>query len=124
MSGRLKWNRQQGLYIYRGDRLIQHGGWCGIRAADEHTKLARASLDFQTDLDALFQINVAKMRVLLPPEIRTLLERPIHELAHRADAVYRTDALHSARDDERQVPDAVSRTAPTNASDIGTALIA
>ena len=84
MSGLLKWNRQQGLYVYRGDRLIQHGGWCGIRAADEHTKFARAALDFQTDLDALFQINVAKMRVSLPPEIRTLLERPIHELCHRA----------------------------------------
>ncbi len=68
MSGPLKWNRQQGLYIYRADRLIQHGGWCGIRAADEHTKLARASLDFQTDLDLLFQINVAKMRALIPPE--------------------------------------------------------
>lgn len=91
LSGPLKWNRQQGLYIYRADRLIQHGGWCGIRAADEHTKFARAALDFQTDLDTLFQINVAKMRVSLPPEVRTLLERPIHELCHRADDVYRRD---------------------------------
>jgi hypothetical protein len=40
LSGPLKWNRQQGLYIYRADRLIQSGGWCGLRAADEHTKLA------------------------------------------------------------------------------------
>jgi hypothetical protein len=92
MSGPLRWNRQQGLYIYRADRLIQHGGWCGIRAADEHTKFARAALDFQTDLDVLFQINVAKMRVSLPAEVRTLLERPIHELCHRADATYRKDA--------------------------------
>ena len=92
LSGPRKWNRQQGLYVYRSDRLIQHGGWCGIRAADEHTKLARASLDFETELDGLFQINVAKMRVALPAEVRTLLERPIHELCHRADAVYRRDS--------------------------------
>lgn len=96
LSGPEKWNRQQGLYIYRADRLIQHGGWCGIRAADEHTKLARASLDFQTDLDELFQINVAKMRVVLPAEVRGLLERPVHELCHRADAIYRTDSAQRA----------------------------
>lgn len=95
LSGPGKWNRQQGLYIYRADRLIQHGGWGGVRAIDEHTKLARASLDFQTDLDGLFQINVAKMRVALPAEVRTLLERPVHELCHRADAVYRRDSRQS-----------------------------
>lgn len=96
LSGPLKWNRQQGLYIYRADRLIQHGGWSGIRAVDEHTKLARAAVDFQTDLDDVFQINVAKMRVSVPPEIRTLLERPVHELCHRADAAYRGDARSSS----------------------------
>jgi hypothetical protein len=122
MSGPRKWNRQQGLYIYRADRLIQHGGWCGIRAADEHTKFARASLDFQTDLDSLFQINVAKMRVLLPPEVRTLLERPIHELCHRADAIYRRDAEQGARK-SRPREDGPPRVRP-DASEIGTALMA
>lgn len=92
LSGPEKWNRQQGLYVYRADRLIQHGGWCGIRAADEHTKLARASIDFQTDLDELFQINVAKMRVSLPAEVRGLIERPVHELCHGADALYRSSS--------------------------------
>ena len=51
-SGPLNWNRQQGIYIYRADRLVQWGGWNGIRGIDEHTKLARASLDFDTDLDS------------------------------------------------------------------------
>lgn len=120
MSGPLKWNRQQGLYIYRADRLIQHGGWCGIRAADEHTKYARAAIDFQTDLDVLFQINVAKMRVALPPEVRTLLERPIHDLCHRADAVYRRDAQH--RQPEATPAASTSRTVH-DAGRIGTALM-
>jgi hypothetical protein len=130
LSGPLKWNRQQGLYIYRADRLIQHGGWCGIRAADEHTKFARAALDFQTELDGVFQINVAKMRALLPPEVRTLLERPIHELCHRADDVYRRDTQPGGQNE------AVEQTAsgdsaggapgrtPALVSELGTALIA
>lgn len=92
MSGPLKWNRQQGLYIYRANRLVQHGGWSGIRGIDEHTKLARASIDFDTDLDEAFQINVAKMRVALPPTLRQMLERPVHELCVRADDAYRRAA--------------------------------
>jgi hypothetical protein len=89
LSGPLKWNRQQGLYVYRADRLVQWGGWNGIRAIDEHTKLARASLDFDPVLDAAFNINVAKMRASVPAQLRQMLERPIHELCLRADDVYR-----------------------------------
>lgn len=122
MSGPLKWNRQQGLYIYRADRLIQHGGWCGIRAPDEHTKFARASIAFQTDLDTLFQINVAKMRVSLPIEVKTLLERPIHELCHRADGVYRRDARHGEA--ERPANHPAEAPVRIDATAIGTALIA
>ena len=45
-SGPLKWNRQQGLYIYRANRLIQWGGWSRMRTIDEHSKLARVAVDF------------------------------------------------------------------------------
>jgi hypothetical protein len=89
LSGPLNWNRQQGLYIYRADRLVQWGGWNGIRGIDEHTKLARASLEFDTDLDAMFNINVAKIRVTIPQQLRQMLERPINELCGRADDAYR-----------------------------------
>lgn len=89
LSGPRKWNRQQGLYIYRADRLVQWGGWAGLRGIDEHTKLARASLDFDTSLDPLFNINVSKMRVSLPAQLRQMLERPVHEVCIAADNAYR-----------------------------------
>ena len=95
-SGPLNWNRQQGIYIYRADRLVQWGGWNGIRGIDEHTKLARAALDFDTDLDSVFNINVAKMRVTLPPQIRQMLERPINELCSYADDRYRKASRRGA----------------------------
>ena len=99
MSGPLKWNRQQGLYVYRANRLVQYGGWNGIRGIDEHTKLARASIDFDTELDVAFQINVAKMRVALPPVLKQMLERPIHELCVLADDAYRRAANARERSD-------------------------
>ncbi|WP_406815128.1 ATP-binding protein [Mycobacterium sp. M23085] len=89
MSGPLKWNRQQGLYTYRAGRLVQWGGWSGIRSIDEHTKLARASIEFDTDLDEAFNINVAKMRVALPSQLRHMIERPINEICSLADDLYR-----------------------------------
>lgn len=108
-SGPLNWNRQQGIYTYRADRLVQWGGWNGIRGIDEHTKLARASLEFDTDLDSVFNINVAKMRVTLPPQIRQMLERPINELCAYADDRYRKA---SRRAGQQQPPDATAESAP------------
>lgn len=89
LSGPSKWNRQQGLYIYRAGRMIQSGGWSHLRAQDEHTKLARAALEFDTGLDEAFRINIAKMRVALPGQLRTMLERPVQELCAQANAAYR-----------------------------------
>ncbi|WP_238452736.1 ATP-binding protein [Micromonospora sp. ATA51] len=97
MSGPMNWNRQQGLYVYRADRLVQWGGWSGIRGIDEHTKLARAALEFDTDLDAAFNINVAKMRVALPAQLRTLLEPPLNELCVLADDAYRKTSRSGSR---------------------------
>jgi hypothetical protein len=92
LSGPIKWNRQQGLYIYRSNRMVQGGGWSGLRTLDEHTKLARASLEFPSVLDGLFRVDVAKMRAAIPSEVRMMLEEPVNELSREADAVYRSDA--------------------------------
>jgi hypothetical protein len=71
------------------------GGWGGVRGIDEHTKLARAALDFDTDLDLAFNINVAKMRVMVPPQLRQMLEKPVNDLCIRADDAYRKTSRHA-----------------------------
>jgi histidine kinase/DNA gyrase B/HSP90-like ATPase len=88
-SGPRKWNAQQGFYIYRANRMIQSGGWCRMRALDEHVKLARASIDFYPGLDAAFEINVAKVRAVLPTELRERLRAPVECLVRAAQAAYR-----------------------------------
>lgn len=88
LGGPARWNRQQGFYIYRADRMIQSGGWSRMRTADEHTKLARASLDFYSDLDDAFEINVAKVRVSLPSDLREQLQDHVEKLVRRARTIY------------------------------------
>jgi len=102
LSGPEKWNRQQGIYIYRANRLVQWGGWAGIRTSDEHTKFARASLDFDTDLDETFNINVAKMRVAIPSELRKMLARPVNELCMQADGAYRRSDVRTTKSHAEQ----------------------
>ena len=88
-AGPRKWNAQQGFYIYRANRMIQSGGWSRMRALDEHVKLARASIDFYPNLDSAFEVNVAKARVTLPPQLREKLQAPVEELVRAAQASYR-----------------------------------
>jgi anti-sigma regulatory factor (Ser/Thr protein kinase) len=91
-GGPRRWNRQQGIYVYRADRLVQTGGWSGLRGIDEHTKLARAALEFGTGLDSAFGINVAKMRVAIPSDIRSTLKQEVTDLVKAANNAYRTAA--------------------------------
>ena len=91
-GGPRKWNAQQGFYIYRANRMIQCGGWCRMRTVDEHLKLARAAIDFYPELDTAFEINVAKVRAMIPVDLRERLRGPIEKLTRAAQAAYRTNA--------------------------------
>jgi hypothetical protein len=88
-SGPKKWNAQQGFYIYRAERMIQSGGWCGLRAIDEHRKLSRIAISFSPKVDEEFKVNVPKMRVALPAELRDDIENWIRPSVKMAEEIYR-----------------------------------
>lgn len=88
-SGPKKWNRQQGFYIYRSNRMIQCGGWAGIRTIDEHLKLARISLDFTSYLDDYFNLNISKMQVKLPQDVRDQINDALNKVVKQANLTYR-----------------------------------
>jgi len=88
-AGPKRWNRQQGLYIYRRDRLIQSGGWNRLRTSDEHSKLARIAVNIPPAGDALFRTNVSKMNVILPAELRSGLRALASGVVAQAQDAYR-----------------------------------
>lgn len=92
-AGPKKWNGSQGFYVYRNDRLIRWGGWLKTRASDEHMKLARIALDFTSDLDAVFQVNVAKSGVTLPVAVKNMFADSIKDLAAAAQKRYRSKVV-------------------------------
>ena len=88
-GGPERWNKQQGFYIYRANRMIQSGGWSNLRTLDEHTKLARVAISFKPALDEAFRINVAKMRVQLPQQLRDQFEKALVPVIKIAQTAYR-----------------------------------
>ncbi len=92
-AGPHRWNRQQGFYVYRRDRLIQSGGWNRIRTLDEHAKLARIAIDLPAGREDLFGINVAKMSIVIPEAARPELRAIASAVVQRAQRNYR-DQLH------------------------------
>jgi len=90
-SGPASWNQQQGFYIYRVGRMIQSGGWCNMRTADEHTKLARIALQFPPSLDDVFNINIAKMKVDFPDSLKEKIKSYVVQIAKAAQTVYRQE---------------------------------
>ena len=88
-SGPNKWNKQQGLYIYRSNRIIQAGGWNNLRTNDEHTKLLRIAVYIPQQVEELFQVNVAKKHAVLPRDLRIQMLKSIQHVIHLAQEVYR-----------------------------------
>ena len=89
-AGPKGWNNSQGFYVYRNGRLIRWGGWLRLRSTDEHLKLVRLQLDFSSDLDELFSVNVAKSQINLPKALRTKIDSYVAPILKRGQERYRT----------------------------------
>jgi len=62
-------NARQGFYFYRNNRLIQGGGWNGIRETEPHSSLARLEIDMASDFDLDLSLDVKKVEIQLPPAL-------------------------------------------------------
>jgi histidine kinase/DNA gyrase B/HSP90-like ATPase len=59
-------NARQGFYFYRNDRLIQGGGWNGLRETEPHSSLARIEVDVSPQFDLELSLDIKKIEVQLP----------------------------------------------------------
>ena len=80
--------KSQGLYIYRADRLIIAGGWLGLIAQTELTKLCRVSVDIPNTMDADWKIDVKKASAQLPPVVRKRLRRVVERFVQTSKRTY------------------------------------
>lgn len=72
----------QGIYIYRNDRLMAWGDWFRLIPKGEATKLIRVQIDFPNALDESWTIDIKKSRVSLPNEVKNRLRQIILQLTN------------------------------------------
>lgn len=68
---------QQGIYIYRSDRLLCFGGWLGIVKPNNSYKLCRVIIDFKNDYssDTIWSIDIKKTKAEIPYVYRQEIKR-------------------------------------------------
>jgi hypothetical protein len=70
--------RQQGIYIYRCDRLLTpNGGWLGLLRKGNAAKLARVVIDYPNDADALWSLDITKTNASIPFEFKREIKKLI-----------------------------------------------
>lgn len=98
----------QGAYVYRNDRLMAWGNWFGMKAKGEATKLARVRIDFTSELDDQWTIDIKKSRAHPPPEVRRRFRQIIDRITDRSVKVYTGRATRALADDRlplwRRIP--------------------
>lgn len=67
--------KNQGLYIYRADRLIIAGGWMGISNTNILGNLARVEINIPASLDDEWSTDVKKSSMQLPTKVKAVLKR-------------------------------------------------
>jgi hypothetical protein len=96
-------NARQGFYFYRNNRLIQGGGWNGIRETEPHSSLARLEIDIAPDFDVDVSLDVKKVEIQLPPDLVDSIQKAktssgvdFKKYLALADETYRTRKLTNA----------------------------
>ena len=70
--------RQQGVYIYRCDRLLTpKGGWLGLIKMGNAAKLARVVIDYPNNADALWSLDITKTNASIPFEFKQDIKKLI-----------------------------------------------
>ncbi len=87
------WISQQGIYVYRANRLLVAGSWLGLGqpkrwARDEQHKLARISLDIPNSADSAWSIDIKKSSARPPSDLRSWLARQVAAVRTEAREVF------------------------------------
>ena len=68
-------DRSQGFYVYRRNRLLQAGGWSGLREPRPEWALARVCLDLRDSAGTHVTINTEKSGVQVSADLRKALSQ-------------------------------------------------
>lgn len=79
----------QGIYVYRENRLIHAGDWMDMYSIEPHMTLLRAELSFNHDLDAALNVDIKKSQITLDEAFLDALKKLLTAPRRAAEERYR-----------------------------------
>ncbi len=79
----------QGVYIYRNNRLMAWGDWFRLVSKGEATKLARVRIDFPNALDEHWTIDIKKSKAVPPHQVKNKLRQIIYRISEQSTRVHK-----------------------------------
>lgn len=90
LGGEEGYIRNQGFYVYRGERLIISGTWFRLVKHGELSQLVRIAVDIPNSLDSIWKISVDKSNAQLPALLRNRLKQVVDRLRLRSSNIFRS----------------------------------
>ena len=81
--------KNQGIYAYRENRLVDGPDWFGIGVKETHINQLRVELSFNAQSDEAFGIGVTKDKLVFPPEVFAAIDNIVAPLKREADEITR-----------------------------------
>lgn len=114
----------QGIYIYRQDRLIHAADWLGMFQKEPHGTLLRVEFSFDHRLDDAFHLDIKKSRIILDDGLWNYLKDQILPgPRYAANKRYREGQRRDIEKASKGAHDASNRTISTKEAEVGGAEI-
>ncbi len=92
--------RQQGIYIYRCNRLLTPaGGWLGLVRPANSAKLSRVVIDYPNNADHLWSLDITKTNAEIPFEFKEEIKEFLNK--SRLQSIYKVN--RRAQHEEREI---------------------
>ncbi|MCG2590761.1 ATP-binding protein [Rhodohalobacter sulfatireducens] len=103
-------NDNQGIYIYRENRLIHPADWLGMYTKEPHYSLLRIEFSFNHELDEAFQVDIKKSQIILNEELYKFVhERFLPAPRTAANDRYRTGKKKKVQEESEDAHDESNR---------------
>lgn len=79
LGGKATLLTEDGLYIYRNNRLISWGSWMRLDRRNLYTHLARIKIDIPSSIDAEWGLDVKKSMAIIPDSIKEKIRPAIKD---------------------------------------------
>ena len=118
-----RFNNNQGVYVFRENRMIYGPNWLRMFSQEPHTSLARVELSFDYQLDDFLRVDIKKSQILIDYAIFDAIESRLGLVRREAEREYREGKTRDTKARTTGLHDPSSSAIDSKANQLQTATI-